>query len=339
MNVLFDACCIVAALAAGQAEPEQLDRYEAAQPHMGVLYKIVLYAPDDATAERAADAAFARVAKLNEIMSDYDEESELSLLSQSSPTAQPIKVSDDLWRVLIRAQAFSERSGGAFDVTIGPVTRLWRKSRRTKELPSDVELTDVLAAVGYQHVQLDEQARTVSLARPNMQLDLGGIAKGYAADEALAAMRKHGVTRAIVDASGDIAIGDPPPDKSGWLIGVAALERNGPPSRILLLTNCAVATSGDAWQFVEIDGKRYSHIVNPRTGLGLTDRSSVTIVAPDCTTADALASAVSVLGPAKGIELVEQTCGAAALIVRAPNGETETHESRRFSKLTTQSSE
>jgi len=163
-----------------------------------------------------------------------------------------------------------------------------------------------------------------------MRLDLGGIAKGYAADEALRVLRKSGINRALVDAGGDIALGNPPPEKPGWRIGIAPLEADGPPSQVLLLSRVAVATSGDTWQYVQIGSRRYSHLVDPRTGLGLTDHSSVTVIAPEGITADGLASAVSVLGPEKGLKLVEATPGTAAFIVRAPEGKVQTYQSSRW---------
>jgi thiamine biosynthesis lipoprotein len=171
------------------------------------------------------------------------------------------------------------------------------------------------------------------LLKPEMRLDLGGIAKGYAVDKALAVLRRRGITRALVDAGGDIGLGDPPPGKPGWGIGVAPLEPGGPPGGFLWLSRRAIATSGDTQQYVVIDGVRYSHLVDPRTGLGLTDHSSVTVIAPDGITADGLASAVSVLGPRQGLRLVEETPGAAALVVRAPEGRPETYESGRWKKL------
>jgi thiamine biosynthesis lipoprotein len=179
-------------------------------------------------------------------------------------------------------------------------------------------------------LRLDEKNKTAELLRPGMRLDLGGIGQGFAVDEALETLRELGIRRALVNGSGDIGAADPPPGETGWKVGIAPLEPGGKPSRVLLLANRAVSTSGDAFQFVEVDGVRYSHLVDPKTGIGLTDRSSVSIVAPDCTTADALASAVSVLGPKKGLALVERTAGAAALIVRAPQGQIETHVSKRF---------
>jgi len=138
----------------------------------------------------------------------------------------------------------------------------------------------------------------------------------------------------MIDASGDIVVGDPPPGTEGWRIGIAPLtDPKGPPSRFLLLKNASVTTSGDAFQHVEFGGKRYSHIVDPRTGLGLTDQSSVTVVARDGTTADSLATAVSVLGPTRGLELIERTAGAAALIVRNVDGKLETRESRNLNEF------
>ncbi|MBN2474092.1 MAG: FAD:protein FMN transferase [Pirellulales bacterium] len=300
---------------------------------MAVPIRIVLYAPDASTATTTAEAAFARIHALNAILSDYDARSELRQLGNTATGGKTARVSNDLWQVLARARALADQSGGAFDPTVGPVVRLWRRARRNRQLPAPEAIEAARALVGYDLLRLDPDKQTVELLKPGMRLDLGGIAKGYAADEALRVLRNFGLNRALVDAGGDIVLGDPPPDQAGWHIAIAPLEADGPPSRVLSLCRTAIATSGDTWQFVEIDGRRYSHIVDPRTGLGLTDHSSVTIVAPDGTAADGLASAVSVLGPQKGIELIEGMPGTAAFIVRAPDGKLETHASRRWQEL------
>ena len=155
---------------------------------------------------------------------------------------------------------------------------------------------------------------------------------GYAVDEALAVLKKQGIASAMIDGSGDIGVSDAPPGAKGWRIGIATRDSpKGPPSHFVSLVNAAVTTSGDAFQYVEIAGQHYSHIVDPQTGLGLTQRSSVTIVAADCITADSLATAVSVLGPKAGLELVETTSGVAALIMLAArDGQTELHTSQRL---------
>lgn len=308
-------------------------RFEESQIHMGVEFKIVLYASDENVAHAAFRSAFQRIAQLDGIMSDYNPDSELSRLTGRAPTTEPVQVSDDLWHVLAASQKFSELSEGAFDVTVGPLSRLWRRARRQKELPPSDMLAAAREAVGYRHIQLSEATQSVTLDKADMRLDLGGIAKGYAADEALEALRKAGITQALVDASGDLVLGDAPPDSTGWKIGVAPLDRDAPPSRFLLLANGAVATSGDAWQFVEIDGRRYSHIIDPRTGTGLTDHSSVTVIAKTGMQADALASTVSVLGPCAGLRLIDGIEDAAALVVRAPAGKLEIRESKRFKSL------
>jgi thiamine biosynthesis lipoprotein len=244
-----------------------------------------------------------------------------------------VAVGEELFFVLAKAQELAQRSDGAFDVTVGPVVRLWRKARRAKQLPDAEELAKARALVGYRNVRLDEKARTVQLLKPGMQLDLGGIAKGYAADEALAVLRREGVTRALVAAGGDIAVSGPPPDAEGWTVGIAPVEDpERKPQRHLLLKDYAVSTSGDAEQYVEIDGKRYSHIVDPRTGVGLVGRQSVTVVAPKGVQADSLTKVVSVLGPERGLPLIEATEGASALVVRKTEQGEEVIASKRFPK-------
>ncbi|NUQ65510.1 MAG: FAD:protein FMN transferase [Pirellulales bacterium] len=318
---------------AAPADETKLQRFEFVRTEMAVPVKLVFYCIDRDTANRAAEAAYARAHQLNGILTDYDPDSELRRLCATAGEGKAVPVSEDLWRVLVRSKEISERSGGAFDVTVGPVVRLWRRARRQEEFPPADRLDEARRLVGYKLVRLDPAHRAVELLKPEMRLDLGGIAKGYVIDQLLAELGKHGIQRALVDAGGDVGLGDPPPDKPGWQIAVASLDPKEKPGRFLSLSNCGVATSGDTWQFVELNGRRYSHLIDPRTGIGLTDHSNVTAVAPDAMTADALASAVSVLGPEAGLRMVEEMPGAAALILRAPEGKLETYESCRWKKL------
>jgi thiamine biosynthesis lipoprotein len=299
---------------------------------MGTQFKIVLYAPDEATAKTASRATFDRIAQLDGIMSDYRPTSELMRLCQKAG-GNPVHVSDELFFVLSKAQEVSRLSDGAFDVTVGPVVRLWRRARRNQQLPDPTQLERARALVGYQNVRLDAKAQTVQLLKAGMQLDLGGIAKGYSADEALAVLRKHRVTRGLVAAGGDIAVSDPPPDAAGWTIGIAPLENpNEKPSRYLILKDAAVSTSGDAEQFVEIGGKRYSHIVDPRTGLGLVGRQSATVVARKGIMADSLTKVVSVLGQ-RGLQIIDGLEDTAAMLVRKTDKGQETIASKRFAQI------
>jgi len=162
-----------------------LSRFSFGEPHMGTWFKITLYAGNEQAAQRAAREAFDRIAELDRMLTDYNSESELMRLCRKSGGA-PVPVSRELFFVLARAQDVSRRSGGAFDVTVGPVVRLWRRARRTGRLPEARRIADARELVGYQMVRLDHQRRTVQLQKAGMRLDLGGIAKGYAADEALA---------------------------------------------------------------------------------------------------------------------------------------------------------
>ena len=311
------------------AEPD-LSRFTFTQPHMGTEFKIVIYAANQAEADRATQAAFERIAEFDRIMSDYRPTSELMRLCQKAG-GEPVKVSEELFAVLAKAQEVSKLSDGAFDVTVGPIVKLWRLSFRSQRLPDKDKLAKALDLVGYQKIHLDAKARTVKLDKAGMQIDLGGIAKGYAVDEALAVLAKHGITRALVAASGDIAVSGSPPNAEGWSIAIAPLEgREAKPAKTLLLHDAAVSTSGDAEKYVEIEGKRYSHIVDPRTGLGLTQRMSVTVVARHGITADSMTKVVCVLGPEKGMPLIDKTDGVAAFMVRKTAKGAETFSSKEY---------
>jgi thiamine biosynthesis lipoprotein len=309
-----------------------LQRYTFTEPHMGTTVRIILYAPDEKTAKKAARAAFARIAELNAIMSDYQPTSELMRLCEKAGGA-PVEVSIDLFEVLKKSEEFSRMTDGAFDVTISPVVRLWRRARRTGEMPKAEDIKRALALVDYHKIKLEPKGRTVQLLLMGMLLDLGGIAKGYAADAALAVLRQHGIMRALVQLGGDIAVSDPPPDAAGWKVGIAPLKNPAaPPERYLLLRNAGVSTAGDAEQFVEINGKRYSHIIDPKTGIGLVGRRSVTVIAPNATTSDGLDTAICVMGVQRGLKLIESQPDLAALLVFETDKGVETTASRRFAK-------
>jgi len=314
-------------------ESAALQRFEFNRPEMGVPFRIVLYAPNAVAARRASDAAFARIAQLNSILSDYDPDSELSLLSRSSGQGVAVPVSNDLWRVLEAAQVLAERTDGAFDVTVGPLVNLWRRVRRQRALPKPESIADARSRTGYRNLILHAKGRSAELRLADMRLDLGAIAKGYAAQEAITVLRQCGIRSALVAGSGDMAASEAPPGQRGWRVELAPREvSNAPPARFVLLRNRALATSGDVFQYVEVEGRRYSHIVDPRTGMGLTDRSLVTVIARDGMIADALATALSVLGPQRGFEVMKAYHGAEGRVVRAPGAHVESAESEGFSK-------
>jgi thiamine biosynthesis lipoprotein len=304
---------------------------------MGTGFQIVIYAPNQELADRAATAAWARIDELNSILSDYDPTSELSRLSQrtlNGPMPEPVHVSDDLWRVLNASLEAARLSDGAFDVTVGPFVRLWRRSRQQGVLPTTQRVDEARKSIGYQYVKLDPKKQTVQLLAPRMKLDVGGIAKGYTSSESIKTIKLYGINNALVGAAGDIATAGAPPGKKGWQIKVEPLSaaQQEAPVYVLLKNQFSISTSGDTERYVIIDGTRYSHIVDPQTGLGLTHRMGVTVIAPHGITSDWAATALSVMGPEKGLALIEKIPEAAARITAMEDGRIRVWESSRFRK-------
>jgi thiamine biosynthesis lipoprotein len=289
-------------------------RFQYTELHMGVQARITLYAGDEAAALSAARAAFARIAELEDIFSDYRPGSELMRLCAAAG-GPPRRVSRELFEVLEFAQRLSRLSGGAFDVTCGPAVRLWREARRSQSFPALGDLRRARALVDWRALELFPETRSVRLRKEGMLLDLGGIAKGYACDEAIRVLRRCGIRSALIEMGGDIVASGPPPGQPGWRIELP----NAPDAeRVLILVNGAVSSSGDTEQFVELDGKRYSHIVDPRSALALTSRIAVTVQAPRGMLSDALSTAVSVLGEGEGRRLLSHFSGARLWVRTAP---------------------
>lgn len=260
---------------------------------MGVDARITVYAASERQAQEACAAAFERLAALDTMMSDYRKDSELMRLCDMAGTG-PVHVSPELFVVLQRSQEFSAVSGGNFDVTVGPIVQLWRKARRTKELPKKAELNAARSLVGWKKMSLNKVNQTVTLALPGMRLDLGAIAKGYADDEAQKVLKHYGVKRALVEMGGDTVVSEPPPGTKGWRVRIPS-PRGGAGFEDLFLKNCGISTSGDEMQFVEIGGIRYSHVINPHTGWALKNSVEATVTAKDGLTSDPLSTTLTLL--------------------------------------------
>lgn len=278
----------------------QTKKYTFSQPKMGSPLNITLYTNDSTKANQIAIEAYKIADSLNLIYSDYLENSELSLLSKKSGMNTFTEVSPALWDILRLSVKASEQSGGAYDITVGSIVKLWRKARKDKIFPEKKLLKNVLQSVGYQYIILDSSTPSVKLLQPTTQLDLGGIAKGYVAQVIVDFCKRKGIEKVLVDAGGDLAMAG-----KNWRIGVNIPDSEELMERYLILQNQSVATSGNMYQFVEIKGKRYSHIVNPHTGLGVTHQRNVTVIAPDGATADWLATACSVLSIKKALRLIK----------------------------------
>lgn len=271
-----------------------VEKFSFERPLMGTRFSVVCYAEEREVAEKAVEAAFAKAVEVNAVASDYLPGSELSLLS-AKRVGEPVSLSPLLFDLLSESRRIAEATQGAFDPTLGPMTKLWRETRASDRLPDPETLAGARAASGWRHFTLDPQARTITLLRENMAFDLGGIAKGYAADLMLESLAAAGLRQALVTAGGDIRVGEAPPGREGWNVALKTFDL-GKNDEVLTLSNAAVSTSGDLHQSVEIEGVSYSHILDPATGLGLTRRVAASVIADEAKLSDALATAACVLG-------------------------------------------
>jgi thiamine biosynthesis lipoprotein len=294
----------------------QSQRYTFSKGLMGSPFKLVFYAPNDSIAVLASDAAFKRIEKLNEHLSDYLDGSEINKLSVTSGTHTWVEVSDELLDVVSISKEISTKTKGYFDITVGPVVQMWRKSLRKRAFPSSKEIRVAKRGVGYTAVKINSENRKIMLSKKRMRLDVGGIGKGYAADEAIKVLKTFDIHVAMVDAGGDLALSDAPPGRKGWSISISSGQDS---VRTVELANVGIATSGATYRFIEHKGKKYSHIVNPYTGIGLQHHIQSTVIAPNGTLADALATAISVAGIEKSKQLLHTFPGVKVLLKESKN--------------------
>ncbi|MFK7790968.1 MAG: FAD:protein FMN transferase [Phycisphaeraceae bacterium] len=279
----------------------ELQRFTHERKLMGTACVITVYADNNQEARAAADAAFDEMVRLESIMSDYVRsypDSELLQLAKfaSEDPKESRAVSDDLWPVLVRSVKVHAATDGAFDITAKPFTNMWRTSRERRELPPKAAIDRMRPFVGMDYLVLDAEKQTARLAKQGAWLDLGGIAKGYISDQGLAVLKQRGLTMAQVQAGGDMAMGDAPPGLKGWPINVADFPRkDGEQGLAFWHANGGVSVSGDAFRFIEIDGTRYSHVIDPRTGLGVTGSRYACVKGPSAFATDAAATVGCIL--------------------------------------------
>ncbi len=307
------------------AEPKQpFLRFELSVPSMGSHVDFVVYAHSESQAKLIIDAGLGEIERLSALLSNYDSSSEISKLCLA-PTNHWTPVSRDLSTVLMHSRRWFQLSDGKFDITVGPLTELWRTGRQRKQLPAQAEIADAKQRCGWAFVGLDSgmigaesnQPTVVSLLKPKMKLDLSGLAVGYIVDSVFEKMTAGGSRSILVNAGGDIRVGDPPPEMDGWRITIAGLGKGSPPLAMLRVKNCAVTTSGDLNQFVEIEGHRYSHFIDPESGVPIERRQSVTTIAATTLDADAGATALAVLGMNRASSLFENLPLSEAIFVEA----------------------
>ena len=297
---------------------------------MGSPFRIVLYAKDSSTADALAKASWQLVDSLNAIFSDYLPGSELNRLSATAGKDSFVAVSAHLFKVLLHAEQAWKLTEGKFDITIGVLSHSWRRWRREKVFPVADSVILALHKKGFSKVVIDKKQKRVKLLQAGIQLDLGGIAAGYVAEEVIRFLTSKGVSAALANASGDIVCSGPPPGRPGWSIGInlPGKENDLLPETIFLYGK-SVSTSGDVFQYFEHRGKRYSHIIDPTTGYGVTHQRNVTVIADDGITADWLASACSIL-PLKKVRALVKKTGSEFLITEMKNGKLQSYFSKNF---------
>lgn len=271
-------------------KPAEPKRHTFASPHLGTVVRVIFYSiADERSAKKKADGCFELVRKLDAVFSDYREDSELNVLCRN-PIKEPHRVSKELFEVIAYAQKVSEQSNGAFDITLGKDTKRWRAKRdgATEGEPSKKPAT----TTSYRDLVLDPEKQTITLLKP-LQLDLGGIAKGYIADRLMAKLKEEGITRAAVTVGGEIVLSEAPIGKKGWRIGLS--DPNKKITGTLVLTHTALSTSGDSYQFFENDGERQAHLIDPKSRKGKGNRLNVTVIAKTAMAADAWATAFRIL--------------------------------------------
>ncbi len=270
-------------------------KFHFVQNKMGSPFNLIIVSSDSLKALQFSNNCFSLIDSFSHIYSDYDSTSELSKLSINAGNGFQ-SCSPALWDLFLISRQAYEKSLQSFDISIGPLSTLWRAKRKRRQFPDSATVIATKENVGLAKILWNDSLHQILIPNKSMHLDVGGIAKGYIAQKVIDYLHQNGIDAALADAGGDISIGKAPPGIAGWIVGVNVPETTDDlMSRKLLLSNCSVATSGDAYQYIEHEGIKYSHIIDPRTGYGVSYQRNVTVIAKDGATADWLATACSIL--------------------------------------------
>lgn len=289
-----------------QDEPVSESKFESTFPSMGTLVSLQTFSNNAQAVDDAFTTTRVEIDRLVKIFSDYDEESEARQLTTAENINKWQKVSPEMWEVLTASDEWNQRSDGAFDASIGQLSILWRKARKAKRIPAQIEISDALKNCGWKYVELNAEMKAVRITLENLRLDFGAIAKGYIIEQAYQKLLASGLPSSLVRAGGDLRCGDPPPGRAGWKIEIANVDHGRDEPTRFVIANAAISSSGDLHQYIEIDGKRRSHVLDPKTGLGVEGPMMVTVVAPNSMVADAADTTICVLGHDSGLELAKK---------------------------------
>lgn len=282
---------------------------------MGNRFELGIYGETNEWALPRIEAAIEEIRRIEKLLTTYNEQSQTSLINRNAGL-KPVKVDQEVFNLIERSLKISELTQGAFDISYGSIDKsLWNFDMHMTSLPDAKLALESVSLINYRNVLLDHGSCQVYLTEKGMRIGFGGIGKGYAADRAKFILQEQGVKSGIVNAAGDLVTWGTGPEEKPWTIGIADPDQSSVPFSTLNISNMAVATSGDYEKYVLIDGKKYSHTINPLTGLPVTGIKSVTIIAPGGELADAMATPVMVMGVGTGLDLINQLPTLACIII------------------------
>lgn len=282
---------------------------------MGNLFEITVVSDNEEWAAEKIEEAIAEIRRIEALLTTFDENSQTNLINQNAGI-KPVKVDREVFDLIQRSKKISSLTQGAFDITYGSVDKkLWNFDKTMTSLPDEATAKKMVRLINYNNILLDENECTVFLKEKGMRIGFGGIGKGYAAERAKFILRKNGVESGIVNAAGDLAAWGYQPNGKEWTIGIADPDAANHPFSYLSITNTSIATSGNYEKFVIIGGKKYSHTIDPKTGLPVSGIKSVTIICPNAEIADAMATPVMIMGIKAGLNLINQIKGLACIII------------------------
>ena len=290
------------------------EKYNRTLKLMGSRFEITVVAINESKGNQFIDMAIVEIKRIEKLISSWDQESQTSEIIRNAGV-QPVKVNHELYELIKRAIKISELTSGAFDITYASMDKIWKYDGSMAELPSKAEIQYSVSRVGFKNIILDPERQTVFLKNKGMRIGFGAIGKGYAADKAKELLMEMGVEAGIINASGDLTTWGKQPDGSPWMVGITNPLNKNKVFSWFPLDNNAVVTSGNYEKYVEINGKKYTHIIDPRTGWPASGLTSVTVFAPKAELADALATSVFVMGIETGIDFINQIPGVECVIV------------------------
>lgn len=294
---------LIISLYSSNLRSQEWSKFTFTQPGMGTLFNLTFYAIQESDALEASEASFSELERLEQIFSDYRPNSYINQLSANLPLNQRKVILPEVFEVLSLSHQLNILSNGVFDPTVGPLTRLWRKAQQSGIFPNHETILKVKEQVGFHHVRLNQEDYSIVLLADSVKFDFGGIAKGYTADRMAFILESFGIHSYLIDAGGDLLIGDPPPQLNSWSVGI---EGSNQEITAVQLANTAIATSGSTYRYLLHEGMHYSHIIDPRTGYGVTHHQVLSVQASSAALADGLASTLSILTPEEGEILITE---------------------------------